>query len=241
MLLQKAAWDGPVYSEGNNHFLYCGLTDGNYAQDQNYRIHENPWLVDFDLRCLHPHAATSAWAISTCSIRQSAPSDPDVAKDRFLAATVAFGHPGFLLYGRDGELRSYYMLQALASRYTQAAAETIRYADAAGALHETSAALANGAYTRSQVVTRYADGTVTAANGHPEARMAVTVPSSRSTCRPTVIGDAAETVQCACSAVRSTAAAPTSRSRRPTPTSTGAAISRGLPKVRPQVSRSAAR
>ncbi len=107
--------------------------------------------------------------------RKSAPSDPEVARDRFLAATVAFGHPGFLLHGREGELRSYYMVQALASRYTQVAADTIRYADADGALHETTAALANGAYMRSQVTTRYADGTVTVANGHPEARMKVTV------------------------------------------------------------------
>lgn len=176
MLLQKAAWDGPVYSEGNNHFPYCGLTDGNYAQDQNYRIHENPWLVDFDLRCLHPLCCNFGMGnLDMFYPGKSVPADPDVAKDRFLAATVAFGHPGFLLYGRDGELRSYYMLQALASRYTQAATETIRYADAAGTLHETSAALANGAYTRSQVVTRYADGTVTAVNGHPDERMAVTV------------------------------------------------------------------
>ena len=176
MLLQKAAWKGPVYSEGDNHFLYCGLTDGNYAQDQRYNIHENPWLVDFDLRCLHPLCCNFGMGnLDMFYPRKSAPSDPEVARDRFLAATVAFGHPGFLLHGREGELRSYYMVQALASRYTQVAADTIRYADADGALHETTAALANGAYMRSQVTTRYADGTVTVANGHPEARMKVTV------------------------------------------------------------------
>ena len=176
MLLQKAAWKGPVYSEGNNHFPYCGLTDGNYAQDQHYRIHENPWLVDFDLRCLHPLCCNFGMGnLDMFYPGKSAPSGPEVARDRFLAATVAFGHPGFLLNGRDGELRSYYMLQALASRYTQVAADTIRYADTDGTLHETSAALANGAYMRSQVTTRYADGTVTVVNGHPEERMKVTV------------------------------------------------------------------
>ena len=53
MLHQKKAWNGPVYSEGNYHCFYCGLTDGNYGQDQSYRPAENPWLVDFDLRKMH--------------------------------------------------------------------------------------------------------------------------------------------------------------------------------------------
>ena len=176
MLLQKAAWGGPVYSEGNNHFPYCGLTDGNYAQDQRYRISENPWLVDFDLRRLHDLCCNFGMGNEDMFYPGgSAPADRNAAMDRFLAATVAFGHPGFLLYGREGELRSYYMIQALASLYTQAGADTIRYADAAGALHDTSSALASGAYTRSQIVTRYADGTVTAVNGSPDARFAAVV------------------------------------------------------------------
>ena len=54
MLHQKRTWNGPVYSEGNNHWYYCGLTDGNYGQDQAAHLPENPWLVDFDLRKLHP-------------------------------------------------------------------------------------------------------------------------------------------------------------------------------------------
>ena len=45
MLHQKNAWKGPVYSEGNHHFYYSGLTDGNYAQDRGYDIPNSPWLV----------------------------------------------------------------------------------------------------------------------------------------------------------------------------------------------------
>jgi hypothetical protein len=108
---------------------------------------------------------------------KTAPQDPDVAKDRFLAATVAFGHPAFLLNGLDGELRSYYMLQALASLYTQASADTIAYVAADGETYVTSAALANGAYTRSQVITRYANGCVTAANGSMTERLRTRVDS----------------------------------------------------------------
>jgi hypothetical protein len=172
MLLQKAAWGGPVYSEGNNHFPYCGLTDGNYAQDQNYRPSDNPWLADFDLRKLHDLCCNFGMGNPDMFYPgHSEPKDPDVAQDRFLAATVAFGHPGFLIYGRDGELRSYYMLQSLASLYTQASADSIRYVDADGELYDTSTAVANDVFRRSQLVTRYANGCVTAANGSKDARL----------------------------------------------------------------------
>ncbi len=180
MLLQKAAWDGPVYSEGTYHYLYAGLTDGNYGQDNPYKPWKNPWLVDFDLRKLHDLC---------CDFGMGAPSmfygsdagfgkggeEMDAAVDRFLAATVAFGHPGFLTYegGIRNALRSYYMLQALASRYTLARAVEIRYAGGRGGLLDTSAAVAGGAFERSQVVTRYSDGTVTAVNGSPRERMIV--------------------------------------------------------------------
>ncbi len=172
MLLQKAAWNGPVYSEGNNHFSYCGLTDGNYAQDQSYRIAENPWLVDFDLRRMHDLCCNFGMgSLSMFYPQKSEPKDTEMATDRFLAATVAFGHPGFLLHSRDGELRSYYMILSIASLYTQAAADTIRYIDADGTAYDTSAALANGAYRRSQILTRYTDGTITAVNGNMTERM----------------------------------------------------------------------
>lgn len=178
MLLQKQAWHGPVYSEGNNHAFYCGLTDGNYGQDQAYRPAENPWLVDFDLLKLHPLCCNfgmgnlDMFYAGKATPRNTA-EQKDAWLDRFLAATVAFGHPGFLVYeeGVASALRSYYMLQQLHSRYCLARAQDIRYVDDQGRLLETSAAVASGAYTRSQVVTRYSDGTVTAANGHSNERM----------------------------------------------------------------------
>ena len=181
MLHQKAAWDGPVYSEGGHHSFYCGLTDGNYGQDQSYFIADSPWLVDFDLLKLHDLC---------CNFGMGNPEmfygrdynygrtrlEVDASIDRFLAATVAFGHPGFLTFegGFGHALRSYYMLQQLHSRYCLASAEEIRYADAQGNLLPTTAAVASGAHRRSQVVTRYSDGTVTAVNGNRKERMKVT-------------------------------------------------------------------
>ena len=174
MLIQKANWQGPVYSEGNNHFLYCGLTDGNYAQDQSYRPADNPWLVDFDLLRLHPLCCNFGMGYESMFYpANTAPADPDVKTDRFLAATVAFGHPGFLLHGRAAEDRSYFMVQALAARYTQAAVRTIRYVDADGRAWDTETALATGVFRRSQVAVTYAGGTFVAANGSKTLPMQV--------------------------------------------------------------------
>jgi hypothetical protein len=178
MLEQKKAWNGPVYSEGNYHCFYMGLTDGNYGQDQNYRPAENPWLVDFDLRKMHPLGCNFGMGnldmFYANKLRpHDTPEQRDAELDRFLAATVAFGHPGFLVMegGYGNALRSYYMLQQLHSRYCLTNAAEIRYATADGQLLDTSHAVATGAFQRSQIVTRYADGTVTAANGSRTDRL----------------------------------------------------------------------
>jgi len=178
MLLQKQAWHGPVYSEGNYHCFYMGLTDGNYGQDQSYHPAENPWLVDFDLRQMHPLGCNFGMGnlemfYANVPQPRATPEQREAEIDRFLAATVAFGHPGFLVMegGYGHALRSYYMLQQLQSRYCLANADDIRYVTADGQLLDTSRAVAGGAFRRSQVVTRYADGTVTAANGSRTERL----------------------------------------------------------------------
>lgn len=180
MLQQKAAWNGPVYSEGRRHYLYAGLTDGNYAQDLLYNISANPWLVDFDLRALHNLNVNVGMGQPKMFYNRDIPenisADADRLTDRFLAATAAFGHAGWLLRGdMVYTLRSYYMIQQLAARYTQAPVQEIRYVDAAGVLQDTSTAVMTGAYTRSQVVVRYANGCVVAANGSEAARLTTTV------------------------------------------------------------------
>ena len=181
MLHQKKAWQGPVYSEGNYHSFYMGLTDGNYGQDQSYRPAENPWLVDFDLRRMHDLGCNFGMGnlemfYANAPQPRATREQRDAELDRFLAATVAFGHPGFLVMegGMGNALRSYYMLQQLHSRYCLTNAADIRYVAADGRLLDTSLAVANGAFRRSQVVTRYADGTVTAANGSRTERLQCT-------------------------------------------------------------------
>ncbi len=173
MLHQKKTWNGPVYSEGNNHWYYCGLTDGNYGQDQAARLAENPWLVDFDLRKLHPLCCNFGMGNPGMFFgRQeqlgSTPAEREARLDRFLAATLAFGHTGFLVRegGIANTVRSYFTVQQVHKHYAQETADEIRYADAEGNLLDTSAAVASGAFERSQIRTRYSNGLTVTVNGH---------------------------------------------------------------------------
>ena len=172
MLHQKATWNGPVYSEGANHWYYCGLTDGNYGQDRGYDIPNQPWLVDFDLRKMHPLCCNFGMGNPAMFFGREglgATSEQRTRRlDRFLAATVAFGHTGFLVRtgGLRNTVRSYFLLQQLAAAYARQTVRRIEYADASGQLHETSAAVATGAYQRNRIKVTYADGLCVWVNGH---------------------------------------------------------------------------
>jgi hypothetical protein len=174
MLHQKKTWNGPVYSEGNNHWYYCGLTDGNYGQDQAARLAENPWLVDFDMRKMHPLCCNFGMGnigmfYGHRETLGDTPEEQETRLDRFLAATLAFGHTGFLVMegGISNGVRSYFSVQQIHANYAQETAVDIRYADEQGRLHPTSAAVANDAFKRSQVFTQYSNGLKVAVNGHP--------------------------------------------------------------------------
>jgi hypothetical protein len=187
MLLQKKIWGGPVYSEGPAHWFYSGLTDGNYAQDRVYDPVSGPWLVDFDLLRMHPLECNFGMGMIDAHFYNTPgtkPADRRIALDRFFAATVAFGHPGYLLPERhaaqrhykdvsvgEEEFRSYYLIQAIAAKYTVADVKTIRYASGDGRLLTTEEALLSDNCDMMQVAACYSDGTVTAANGSTNAWM----------------------------------------------------------------------
>jgi hypothetical protein len=177
MLIQKQSWRGPVYSEGGQHWMYAGLTDGNYAQDQGWKWEREPWLVDFDLRRIHDQEADFGMGNLDMfrhgeAIPANVPDNSDTALDRFTAATLAFGHAGFWAFSEPNlMMRNYYMVQQIASRYTQVPAKQILYVGGDGTACPTSDALANGAYKRSQVAVQYADGTVVVANGNWAERL----------------------------------------------------------------------
>ena len=191
MLLQKKAWGGPVYSEGGCHYMYCGLVDGNFAQDRPAQLHIRPWLVDFDLLRLHPLANNFGMGYpSMFWTRKYKVTDPILRADRFLAATVAFGHQGYFWTpsSHDGDTRDeehgYFMLLGTGAHYCKADVKTIRYQDGDGSLLDTSAALASGAWERSQIVTVYTDGTRTVVNGSTNEPMPLCFGSRRLTLPP---------------------------------------------------------
>ncbi len=181
MLSQKATWDGPVYSEGNAHWYYLGLTDGSYGQDQAARLPNNPWLVDFDLLKMHPHGVGFGMGGPTMFYPHNegfGVGDQRVRRlDRFLAATIAFGHTGFFVQDLriPGAARSYFMLQHLGKHYAAETAESIRYANSDGSLLTTSQAVATGDYKRSQIRTTYSNGLVTIVNGNTDETWACPV------------------------------------------------------------------
>ncbi len=177
---------GPIYSEGQTQYLYCGIVDGNYAQDQKARLFEEPWLVDFDLLHLHPLCNNFGMGYPAMFYPKTYKAPSRIAwRDRFLAATVAFGHQGFFMKGNpEDEDQSYFMLLGTGRHYCKADAQEIRYADADGKLHDTSDAVVSGVYRRSQVVVRYSDGTVTAANGSTNEMMKVEVTGRRMSLSP---------------------------------------------------------
>ena len=208
LLLQRKLWGGPVWSEGGWHFLYAGLADGNYARDDydRYDFGSRPWIVDFDLLKIHPlevdfgmgalgHFSPGRTAAERMFYLPSMPEGRERLVDSFLAATLAFGHAGYLIldwcwspakmFGpaycgasretfAEGEaiaLRSYFMVQAAAARYTCSEAVRIRYYDANGAALDTSAAILSGAVARNQIAVDYANGTHVVANGNRTERL----------------------------------------------------------------------
>jgi hypothetical protein len=71
--------------------------------------------------------------------------------------------------------RSYFMVQAIAARYTQETVEDIRYLDKDGKWQRTSAALIDGAIERRQVYVKYSGGVHVVVNGNAKERLAATV------------------------------------------------------------------
>ena len=182
---QKFIWDGPVYSEGWGHVIYAGLSDGDFARDDDYfsggqsapgaESWDMPWIVDYDLERIHPLNCCIGTMARNFYGRHK-PSDPDEYADRHTCYVLAFGHAlvfhnGFFM--RDNslaiddrlEVRNYFMPLWAAKRYTQARATDIRYGDAEGRLLDSAHALASGAVALNQIKVTYSDGTTVAVNG----------------------------------------------------------------------------
>ena len=157
--------EGPAISEGNYHWFYAGISDGNYATILPFGSgHTTPPLVDFDLLKMHPKMTDLGMGSPYCFYGaegewRKGPSRLSESFDRYIAATIAYGHMGYLAepWGFSGTLKSYYLVQALQQRYLMVPVSSIRYFDGQD-LIGTSAAIATDAYQRGQVHVEYENG-----------------------------------------------------------------------------------
>lgn len=162
LLLNDQNVYGPTFSEGIFHWMYAGLSTGHYAQDPSYEFYTKPLDVAFDLLKVHPLETDigMAWTDRAFAKREDARyADENI--DRFIAATLAYGHIGWLVeerYGMRQVARSYYMVQQAAKRYAMAPVRLIEYYDARGGAHTVSEAAANGYYGDSRLHVAYANG-----------------------------------------------------------------------------------
>ncbi|MCC6442573.1 MAG: hypothetical protein IT210_03835 [Armatimonadetes bacterium] len=161
---EKFAHKGPVYSEGNNHWWYSGLTDGNYAQIISGSPPKEPLLVDFDLLKMHPLQMDAGMGAPGMFFRGSPPH-----LDQFIATSMAYGHIGFVDWDNlEGMLKIYYMMQRAQSHYAMIPVARIEY-DHNGRMIDTSKALVSGAYLKSRVHVAYRNGMEVFVNGSPES------------------------------------------------------------------------
>ena len=188
-LIEKEAYRGPIVGEGHRYFYYAGLIDGNYAHLANLpgrRTWQVPFLVDFDLLKIHPLEVDLGMSYRKAYGFDRHARNRDEALDRFLYATIAFGHSGIRYWGwgarwRDeGDLpflpedplaekkrvvaRTYFMIQQLAGRYALTPVRSIAYWDGSRLLN-TSDAIRSRAVERSQVMVEYENGLRVFANG----------------------------------------------------------------------------
>ena len=175
-LKQKAALEGPVYSEGNYHSFYAGLTDGDYAQDKGYRLAFNPWLVNFDLRNMHDLNANYGMGDMYMFMWESGfdfkkdKSSASIAVDRLIAATLAYGHAAIMPASAGIHIsapRTHFMAVPITRLYGLSPVADIHYASKNAEWQSASSALLDGSYANSQLRVRYQNGTTVVANGSP--------------------------------------------------------------------------
>lgn len=175
LLHDQQVYDGHCWSEGNHQWLYAGLCTGNYGLAySSLRLWEYPYLPHFDLLKMHPLSVDIGvpWTAQFFTGKDGWQKPENIVRsiDQFLAATIAYGHIGWLVeetHGIRQTCRSYYMLQPLQSRYAMLKPEEIRYGTDDG-LVSSSRAFASGAWRKSKLFVLYPNGLRIWVNGSPD-------------------------------------------------------------------------
>jgi len=173
LLHDQHVYDGHCWSEGNHHWLYAGLCVGNYGLTySSLRLWQYPYLPHFDLLKMHPLSVDIGvpWTSQFFTGKDGwqRPENIVTSIDQFLAATIAYGHIGWLVeetHGLRQTCRSYYMLQPLQARYAMLQPQEILYGTEDG-LVSSSEALLTGAWRTSKIFILYPNGLRVWVNGN---------------------------------------------------------------------------
>jgi len=172
LLLNDQKVYGPTWSEGTYQWLYAGLATGNYGiMYTGVDLSKEPLNVAFDLMKIHPLECDIGMPWTGGFIKDpgwQTPEKVDESIDHFIAATIAYGHIGWLVeetHGIDKTCRSYYMLQQLQKRYAMQKVAKIEYADDKGGFYSMSEATANGVIGDSRLHVEYENGLEVWVNG----------------------------------------------------------------------------
>ncbi|MGC9327295.1 MAG: hypothetical protein ACP5I1_06655 [Candidatus Hinthialibacter sp.] len=174
LLHDQDVYDGHCWSEGNHQWLYAGLCAGNYGLTySNLRLWKEPFLPHFDLLKMHPLTVDIGvpWTARFFEGKENWNSKDQIEQsiDQFIAATIAYGHIGWLVeeaHGIRQTCRSYYMLQQLQSRYAMEKPVRIQYGSPEG-LVDSSQALLTGEWNRNWLYIQYENGVEIWINGNP--------------------------------------------------------------------------
>jgi len=180
LLHDQEVYDGHCWSEGHHQWLYAGLCTGNYGLTySDLRLWKYPYLPHFDLLKMHPLSVDIGvpWTAQFFQGKEGweKPENIESSIDQFIAATIAYGHIGWLVeetHGIRQTCRSYYMLQQLQSRYALLKPEEIRYGGQARPV-ASSEALLDGQWKTSQLYVRYPGSLDVWINGNATANWAV--------------------------------------------------------------------
>ncbi len=175
LLHDQDVYDSHCWSEGNHQWLYSGLCTGNYGLTySNLRLWEYPYLPHFDLLKMHPLSVDIGvpWTSQFFKGKEGwqKPENIVASIDQFLAATIAYGHIGWLVeetHGIRQTCRSYYMLQPLQSRYAMLKPMEIRYGTNDG-LIDSSRAFTSGGWHKSKLFVHYPNDLRIWVNGNAE-------------------------------------------------------------------------
>jgi len=175
LLLNDQKVYGPVWSEGTYQWLYAGLASGNYGLCYDgVDMSKEPLNVAFDLLKIHPLECDIGMPWTSHFFKDPGwdkPENIDESVDHLIAATIAYGHIGWLVeesYGIERTCRSYYMLQQLQKRYAMEPVAKIEYADADGKMLTVSQAIARDALKNSRLHVVYRNGLEVYVNGSTE-------------------------------------------------------------------------